>query len=523
VAPLALPAAGVDLGAVRDSEAVRLLMERATLTRHDLRLDDDAYATAARICQELDGLPLAIELAAARTKALSLDEIAERLRDRFQFLVSWRRLTAARHRTLREAMDWSYELLGPEEQLLLGRLSVFPAGANLGSIAAVCLPGDEASAEALIERLVDASLVVAVESALGTRYRLLETVRQYAAERVPPSDLPALQRRHAERTLAVVEPLNLGLESESHASRFDLARAELPSIRAAIQWSTIAEPSLGIDIASALERFWAITQARESIPMFNALLAGDVPDAQQARALRCRGGCRYASGDFAGGVEDYEEALAIHRRLGQRAHQAHLLMRLAMDAQRVGDAARARRLVEEAEMVGGEARFAPDRYVGLGLESDLAFHDGRVDEGFEILDRARTRAAEAGDTMWHMDALLRMSERAFENGRLDEAGSAAREALALARDIDDRQSVIWTLGILARLAATIGSHHRAARLWGALESEVERGGPVGQWELESDVYRRAVEDRAGPGFRPGVAEGRALTLPQAIEEALGRP
>ena len=135
---------------------------------------------AARICRDLDGLPLAIELAAARAKALSLEEIASRLADRFRFLVSWRRLTAARHRTLEEAMDWSYELLDDDEQALLARLSVFAGGFTLAGAAAVCL-GDDERALDLVGRLVDASLVVAEERDGEMRYRLLETVRQYAA------------------------------------------------------------------------------------------------------------------------------------------------------------------------------------------------------------------------------------------------------------------------------------------------------------------------------------------------------
>ena len=149
VPPMGVPDAGDDADRVRESEAVRLLVDRATLSRHGLTLDAAAYETAARICRELDGLPLAIELAAARAKVLSLDEIAGRLRDRFRFLVSERRLTAARHRTLREAMDWSYELLEPDERELLAKLSVFPGGATLRSIAAVCLDGDEDRAERL--------------------------------------------------------------------------------------------------------------------------------------------------------------------------------------------------------------------------------------------------------------------------------------------------------------------------------------------------------------------------------------
>src|SRR6185503_17751877 len=128
--------------ALRDSEAIRLFLARAREARPGIADDDQTIATVARICSDLDGLPLGIELAAARARALSFAEIAARLDDRFRFLVSWRRLSTARHRTLREAMDWSYGLLAPDEQRVLRGLSVFAGGFTLDAVAAVCADGD---------------------------------------------------------------------------------------------------------------------------------------------------------------------------------------------------------------------------------------------------------------------------------------------------------------------------------------------------------------------------------------------
>ena len=521
VAPLGLPGSADDPEAVRASEAVRLLVDRATLTRHDLRVDEAAYDTAARICRELDGLPLAIELAAARTKALSLDEIADRLRDRFQFLVSWRRLSTARHRTLREAMDWSYELLAPDEQRLLARLSVFPAGATLASVAAVCLDGDQDEAERLLERLADASLVAPLDHALGTRYRLLETVRQYAAERVPEVERDDLHRRHAERALAIAASTNLALEGTGSSMSYDLARVELPSIRAAIQWATAADPVLGLEIACALERFWVTNNAREGIAVITTLLGRDgLPDTIRARGLRCRGGCRYYIGAFAEGAEDYEQALAIHRHQGQHAYEAHLLLRLAIEAHRLGDRRRARELLDDSATIGGEDRYAADQYVGLRELSDLSFEDGRVDEAFEMLRRAAALAADGGDEWWVVDILSRIADRALDLGRLDDAGPAARQALRLSITIADRQTTVFALASLAREAAARGRRRRAGRIWGGIEAEVERGGPVGQWELERDGILAKVAAHADGDFRAGMAEGVGLSLDLVAVEAL---
>ena len=239
VPPLALPSAGADSEELRSSEAVRLFLARAREARPLLDDDERSVLTAALICRDLDGLPLAIELAAARAKALSLDEIATRLADRFRFLVSWRRLSPARHRTLRETMDWSYELLSEQNAACSPGLSVFAGGCTLPGAAAVCLDGDADAAVGLIGRLVDASLVIAEERDGGMRYGLLETVRQYGAERLEASGETALlQRRHAEFFVSFAENAR-----ETHLTRLDTwmehVEDELGNLRTALTWSRV--------------------------------------------------------------------------------------------------------------------------------------------------------------------------------------------------------------------------------------------------------------------------------------------
>jgi predicted ATPase/DNA-binding SARP family transcriptional activator len=522
VPPLGLPDPDADPDAARMSEAVRLLVERATLARHGLTVDAAGYETAARIVRGLDGLPLAIELAAARAKVLTLDEIADRLRDRFELLVSRQRMTAARHRTLREAMDWSFELLDAHEQQLLARLSVFPGGATLASIAAVCLDGDEAQAERLVERLVDTSLVMPIETRRGTRYRLLETVREYAASRLAETERGALRRRHAERVRELADATNLGLEGAGKPMDFDLAREELPSIRAAIRWAQSEDPAIGVEIACAIERFWATNEPREGIAALDGLLdAAQLPEALLARGLRSRGGSRYATGDFLGGVDDYERALEIYRRLGRRADEGHLLMRLAHEAARVGDPDRAAELLDAGAAIAGEDQYLPDRYVGGILRGELALDSGRHDEGLDILAGAAALARAGHDPWWEGDILLTMAEYAMELGRVEDAGPPARDGLALAREIGSRQSMVHGVGLLAREAAAKGRPERAGRMWGGLEAEVERR-VVGQWESEHDARRAQVAGLAGPGFHAAVAEGRHLAFDAVVEEALSQ-
>ena len=400
---------------------------------------------------------------------------------------------------------------------------MFPGGATLRSIAAVCLD-DKEDAERLVERLVDASLVTPVETRSGTRYRLLETVRQYAAEKLPEGDRVALHRRHAEHVRALAEATNLSLESSGRVMDFALAQDELASIRAALQWAEREDPAVGLEIACSLERFWATNQPREGAAVFDALVdAPDVPDALRARGYRCRGGPRYSLGEFERGVEDYERSLAIFRRLGQRADQAQLLMRLAMEAQRVGDIEEAIRLFDEAATVGGDERYVADGYVGKLFEAELAFRRGKPEEALDLLRRGADLAGRAHDTWWRADLLINLADYAFGLGLLDDVGAASREALGLSRDIGNRQSIVYALSLLAREAASRGLGTRSGRLWGGLEAEVDRGGPVGQWETEQESLRGRVAALAGLAFEAGVVEGRQLTLDAAIAEALAPP
>src|SRR6266545_2481902 len=200
--PLAIPTESASAEEVEQFACVRLFLERGRAARRDLTADGQELKTVGRICRELDGLPLAIELAAARAKVLSVDEIAARLDDRLRFLRSWRRIADPRHQTLRTAIDGSYELLTEEERSLLAGLSVFAGGFTLDAVAAVCLGGDDDGALEGVGRLVEASLVVADDRDGRSRYLLLETIREYAAERLASGGAAEeFRRSHAEHFL----------------------------------------------------------------------------------------------------------------------------------------------------------------------------------------------------------------------------------------------------------------------------------------------------------------------------------
>ena len=204
--------------------------------RPDLVEDPAALAAAAPICRDLDGLPLAIELAAARAKALTLDEIADRIGDRFRFLVSWRRLTPARHRTLRETMDWSYELLEPDRAVASRAIVGLRRRVHARRVGRrSAWTGDDDRALELVDRLVDASLVVAEVRAGRMRYRMLDTVRHYAAERLAEvGEMEAVHHRHADWCLALAERIEPELTGDRQTEAFATLEAEHDNFRAAL-------------------------------------------------------------------------------------------------------------------------------------------------------------------------------------------------------------------------------------------------------------------------------------------------
>ncbi|MEZ5240083.1 MAG: BTAD domain-containing putative transcriptional regulator, partial [Microthrixaceae bacterium] len=261
--PLTLPGE-----APESAESVELFLTRARSANPRLADDQTTLAAVARICVELDGIPLALELAAARAKMLSLTEIAENLTDRFRFLVSWRRLSPARHQTLREAMDWSFTLLSPQERQGCARLSVFPAGFVLGSAAALW-GGDRATALDVIARLGDASLVTADMRSTSTQYRMLETVRQYAAEQLEESgEAEEVRRAHALEVLVFAEQTYEQQLEHLDEWAADMGRRQ-PDLRAALSWSSTHDAEITARLLQRLWQFWwvrgQLTEGREWI------------------------------------------------------------------------------------------------------------------------------------------------------------------------------------------------------------------------------------------------------------------
>jgi predicted ATPase/DNA-binding SARP family transcriptional activator len=512
--PLAVPGElDYTLDPLADELATRLFVERAAAVRRNLPMDAEALATAAAICRELDGLPLSIELAAARAKALSLPEIAARLDDRFRFLRAWQRVADPRHQALQTTMDWSYGLLTAEDRALLRRLSVFSGGASLEAVADVCLGGDEERALELLGRLVDASLVV-TERGERTRYRLLETVRQYAAARLAEdADAAEVCRRHAERFLRVAEESNLALDALGRGPQHhEPVLREQHNMRAAIDWASEEDVELALRLMLALENFWITQALAEGARRWAFLLAraDGVDLVTRARAHRDYAGCLDVLREFENAYREYETSRGLFEQAGDELGVAYLDYRLGIVVNHsTGDLEAVRRLWESSlERI----RRLGDPISELQVVGDLgwiAFLAGDPERGGVLLQESIGLARAAGWHWWVAQALLKLSFTELESGQAEEAERWARECLPVCVRMANRPFTRYALALLARTAAARGDAERAVALWAAVEA-MER--PPGRFGMFDEAAFAAAIPHLPRPAPPSLDEAVALAL-----------
>ena len=508
-----------------ESDAVSLFLARARAARPSLVADDAALAAAVRICADLDGLPLAIELAAARAKALSFPEIEARLSDRFRFLVSWRRLTPARHQTLREAMDWSYELLTAEEQSLLKRLAVFSGSFTLDAAAAVCLDGDAKHALELVGRLVDASLVVPRQHDGGTRYRLLETVRQYALERSDDqSEKAGTERRLAHYVLDLLEEAHSAQESALQEWVAAL-EPERGNLRAALTWSRDeGEPEWLLRLVNGVWRFWWVSgDLDEGTTWLETALerAHGADPALRAAALEGAAGLAWAQGDLEGAHAHAESALPLFTDIGDRRGEQAALIVLGLVALARRQYAPARSAFERcrqlAEQHGPRSILATVHHnlasVAYG-ERDLAGATARYRQ-------ARTLFEQDDDAYGVALSDLFLGLVDVEAGRHEDAAVHFGVALRVFRRMRFQQYASECLGGIASVVHARERPQEAARLLAAASTLRKRSGIApsvasGLWEREREAVRAELGEAS---FMTAWEEGLGLHDEEALDRA----
>ncbi len=512
-------------------ESVRLFIERTMAVLPAFTMTSRNAQAVVQVCQRLDGIPLAIELAAARTKVLPVEQIAARLDDRFRFLTGGSRTALPRHQTLRAAMDWGYDLLSEQERGLLRRLSVFAGGWTLEDAEAVCVgEGVEATDVLnLLTHLVDKSLVVAEERDGTGRYRLLETVRQYSRDRLLESrEAAEVRRQHRDWYLAMAERAEPELQGPQQRVWLDRLETEHDNLRAALEWSSTEDEGTdaGLRLAGALRRFWLMhghwSEGRGWLE--RALARGSAaPSSALLKALHGVTMFVRSQGDHARGAVLSEKGLALAREMGDKDFAVRFLFNSGMAAARRGDYAAAVALCEDGIAVARD--FGDEWLLGLALSmlGNVQRNRGDYGRAAALHKEGVALIREVGDKWLTGYSLHGLGAVALHEGDHRRAAAIFKEALFALRELGDRSVTGECLEGLAGVACAEGDYERAARLFGA--GEVLRKA-VGQDLLTADQAHRdesvaATQASLGDtAFAAAWLEGRAMTLEQAIEYAL---
>ena len=572
VPPLTLPDAALTATSLAESEAVQLFVERAHGRLPDFALTEENAAAVATICQRLDGMPLALELAAARVAVLPVGQLAARLDDALRVLTVGGRNAPPRQQALRATLDWSHALLTTEEQATLRRLAVFAAGWELEAAEAVCGAGEVARADVLelLGQLVEKSLVAMAEEGGAARYSMLEVVRQYASERLAASgEAGDTRRRHVAYFLALAEGADAALIGPEQMARVERLEREHDNLRAALQWAVEQEEAeTALRLVGALWPFWEargyLREGRRWLVAALGMTDGGAP-ALRGKALRGAGLLATWQGDYPAARALHAESLTLYRALGDRDSIAHALENLGMVAHEQGEYAEASALHAESLAIRrelGNQRNIASSLNNLGLvkrgqgdyaaaralhEESLTIHRALRDHqgiGNELSnlgmmaylqgDDAAARALHEeslairrtlGDRRGIAISLGNLGLVAYRQGEFTAARTLHQESLAIRRALGDA-SIPESLEGLAAVAGALGDAPRAARLLGAASAlRTLRAAPLPPDE-RADQERWIAHARAG--LAPDVwdaawAVGAATPIEEIIAEALVTP
>ncbi|MCH7904489.1 MAG: tetratricopeptide repeat protein [Armatimonadetes bacterium] len=552
-------------------ESVRLFVERALFAQPSFIINETNAPAVAAVCSRLDGIPLAIELAAARMRSMTAQDVDDRLDQKFRLLTGGAKSALKRHQTLQGLIDWSYDLLDEREKALLQRLSVFRGGWAAESAEIVC--SDDIVAEYdvldLLSSLVDKSLVLSEDTGGHARYWMLETVRDYAAEKLAQEDIPVSWRdRHLDHFMLMAEEGEPELTSKGQQEWCDRFDEEHDNLRAALDWSLIdpQRAESGLRTASALSWFWLIRgYSAEGLARFQAALSSNPGDhGIKAKALYSAGNLAYRQSDFAKAVELFEQALVLYRKLGDKSGEASALSGLGSvalyrmefdDARRlsgqslalfrelghklgtaevlrilgsvathVGDSDKARASMEESLAIHREfghqtgvalilGNLGVEAYSAGNLEAARAYYE----ESLELSRKLRSRTGTA-------TSVSNLGNVACGQGEFSDARSYLSEGIEICMDIGDKRIAAYALEYSVLLLASEKKYGDAARLVGACEAlrkQIEA--PLAPHE-RADLENHIAEAREAFGdddaFDAWVKEGREMSLDDAVELAV---
>jgi predicted ATPase/DNA-binding CsgD family transcriptional regulator len=534
VPPLSLPAdeSPLDLPGIQSSEAIMLFVDRARAVRSDFNLTDETAPLVARICRRLDGLPLAIELAAARVRLLSLENVLGEIEERLMALTTDMRGIPERQRTLQATMAWSYALLDEDEKQLFSRLSVFQGGRTLQAARQVCSEGLSIDVIDGLESLVNKSLLGVVEDPSGEpRFVFLETVYTFAAEQLERSgEADMMRRRHAAYFADVVDEARLELRGGGRQMSWLRAlESDRANLREALKWAfNGGDLGIGLRLVAGLGHFW-YRQGHWDEGMYwteRALenLAG-APEAIQAAIYHASGSLDFPLRAHERGQEMYRHAIEIYRRLGDVREQGWNLVLLA--AQSIGIPSEYEVAVEACEegmRLLWDVDDMPGIAQGYNIIGELARSVGDTRRARTAYTEALDLARRQGDSLRESMNLCNLSFLTLDNGDADESKRLMLEGLkAVIEPAHVPQLVCAILAMAGPLAAQ-GDLERAARLLGAGDGLMDRYGLVPQVGDQPvfDAYRMAVMNgMSAEAFASAYDVGRKLSLNEAMALALG--
>lgn len=494
-------------------EAVRLFLDRARAVQPSLQLDADNAAAVASICRRLDGIPLALELAAARARVLSVQAIAERLKDRFRLLVTGDQTVLPRQRTLRALIDWSFELLSDTERVMFGRLSVFAGGWTLESAEAVCAGGGLEAEDVLdlLAQLVQKSLVVMDRD--GQRYRMLETVRAYAAEKLAEAgDEDATRGMHVAHFVAAAEEARGKLAGPEQAKWLSLLDLERENLLGAHAWCGKAPACLeqGLRLVFALRPYW-LNRGLLNLGYRLTVEALDRRgtkgrDLTRFRALADAGWLAYFLGRYGESREYLQEALAIAGEIGRRDLAAVALQPLGMACLGRGDVPAAREYLEAAVVLAREHGDKREIAAALNALAQLHRTQGAPEAAEPLYEMALPLARELGNAEYEAAFLLNLTMVSMTRRPNDAVRAMLKQVLEIAEELGSRPVEQSTLDVCAALAASERDWSTAARFYGMAEAMARQTG----------MQRDPADDAF---LKPYVASAREALGQMRFEEA----
>ena len=562
---------------LKEFESVQLFAERAAAVQPELALTQENAFMVTQICHRLDGIPLALELAAARVKILSLEEIAKRLDDRFTLLTQGSRTALPRHQTLRAAIDWSHDLLTDPERTLFWRLSVFAGEFTFPAMESVAVGGDVAKSQVidLLGQLIDKSLITvkagSEDSGHETRYGMLETIREYAREKLVESgELEKLRQRHRDYFIALAERAEPKLKSGEQFEWLDRLELEHDNLRAAWDCAIESDADLALSLAWALLDFWLMrgnpSEGREWSAKLLELTKQWGDTARRAHVLSLAGRLIHQQLNYGAARQLLEQALHIARASGDKREIAFVVLWFGRTLIHQGDHQAAQSFLQESFSIYEELKDEWGVAMAFSFLAELAQNRGDYSQAKEFSMKSLSKFQAIGDQFRAEHVLTSLGEVARLEGQYERAAAFYEQALEILRNLrSGRRSLAIALGNLAwvwlhrgddlkandyfeeslkiyregdekmgmldclcgfaaRLGMT-GRPEQAACLFGALESLPESVGVAWQAEpadqKELDHYLAAVRGQLDEAaFEKAWAEGRAMTLEQAIEFAL---